>query len=117
MRCLQQSLVEPILKQEIRTLSCDNITDVAYTAHTRCYVESGLCQMPLWDRLRILRVVEFSDIVSLKGMKLIVETEKICRGWKNLDDSLESIESDENSSEKAFLFRIRERADVSLVET
>ena len=81
MQCLQQSIVEPVLEQGPHDITCANVTEIAYSTHTKCYVDSGLCDLSFWDKMQIYNVVDYSDVFSWRGMSLSIEMDLICKGW------------------------------------
>src|SRR5690606_3587160 len=61
MLCLQQTLVP-----EATTIdsNCGAIRVKAFESHSNCYIENGLCTLPVTDWARILSIVAFEDLIG-----------------------------------------------------
>lgn len=69
--CLQQSLVPFTSIHGVESLHyngeesiCDKIEHVARGSHTDCFLNNGLCTLPLLDLKAALRLLDFQDICS-----------------------------------------------------
>jgi hypothetical protein len=58
--CLQHELRDSIDE----ATSCDDIRTIAFDSHPVCYLEHGLCQLPVWDIAKVLWTVELGDWLS-----------------------------------------------------
>lgn len=83
--CLQEALVS-LLNQ---TISCNAILQYAFSTHPQCYVQSGVCNLPVHDLLAIEHII-CGDSITCEGeiwqgrfWKQLVETLKLCM-WDQL---------------------------------
>lgn len=62
MLCLQRALV-PYAKGQ-KSTSCDKLKEYAFGTHPECYVNSGVCSLPLDDWSVIVNTVSFTELFS-----------------------------------------------------
>jgi len=56
--CLQQAFLD----DTDPAMSCEEVAEAGFDAHPGCYLESGICDVPLADKLLILNAVEWADL-------------------------------------------------------
>ena len=64
MLCLQTALIPEATGAPSAVRGCDALKNKAFSNHTNCYVESGLCQLPPTDWWVISQTVGFWELVS-----------------------------------------------------
>jgi len=72
--CLQTTLRDSI----DATLSCDEVSTIAYDSHPACYVDSGFCSLPWSDWLKVVATVDGADWLSRDAQRQITATAKAC---------------------------------------
>ncbi|KAF5863370.1 hypothetical protein ETB97_010250 [Aspergillus alliaceus] len=75
MLCLQRKLV-PFVGGSQNT-TCDDLSQFAFGTHPSCYVDSGLCTLPIQDWVAIVDIVSLPTLFgSLDALKATVEAGK-----------------------------------------
>lgn len=59
--CLQRDLRDSIDAHS----SCDDIYELAYDSHPACYLDAGVCKLPVFDLLSVLWTIDLRDYLSL----------------------------------------------------
>lgn len=70
MTCLQRSLVQPLSEC---SMTCDRFQDAAFASHPSCYVEAGVCELPLKDWVELVLTVR-TDLLTGPALKQAVTT-------------------------------------------
>jgi hypothetical protein len=68
--CLQVELKESI----DATTGCDDIRELAFDSHPRCYVEAGFCTLPFFDVFHVVTTVDVRDWLGSSAARQAVET-------------------------------------------
>lgn len=63
MMCLQKALV-PIIQDSITNQTCRTIRTFALHSHAQCYLQSGVCALPLNDWFLIARVIGLKQLIT-----------------------------------------------------
>ncbi len=58
--------------------SCTKIDSLAFRSHAPCYINSGLCSLPLSDWKKITMTVETRDLVSRASRRQILQAGSLC---------------------------------------
>ncbi|KAK2590393.1 hypothetical protein QQS21_011930 [Conoideocrella luteorostrata] len=74
MTCLQHFLITPLSQCD---MSCNRIKDIAFSSHPQCYVESGVCDLPLSDWVQLVITVN-TDLLAGPALKQAVVTGGKC---------------------------------------
>ncbi|CAB4397273.1 unnamed protein product [Rhizophagus irregularis] len=78
MLCLQNALV-PVYNNN--TITCAEIKSAAFSSHSKCYIDSGLCSIPA-DWLKIFQIIDIRDIVeSWEVIMQVVQTAEGCAAF------------------------------------
>ncbi|CAG8606520.1 9428_t:CDS:2, partial [Dentiscutata heterogama] len=80
MLCLQNALVSTYNNDKA---TCSEIENTAFDSHARCYVDSGICNIPL-DWKTIFQVVGIQDLGGMKivqGIQQIIQTVAGCASF------------------------------------
>ena len=73
--CLQKALAADVQCKA----TCDQIKDDAFASHAGCYVNNGLCSLPVSDWTKIVGVVSFEDLFgSRAALEQILQTASGC---------------------------------------
>lgn len=62
MHCLQEALVPDAIGAPNATTSCAALEHKAFATHAGCYVQSGVCKLPLSDWLAVLKIVDIKTL-------------------------------------------------------
>ncbi|KAJ7125230.1 hypothetical protein C8R44DRAFT_782646 [Mycena epipterygia] len=62
MHCLQEALVPDAIGAPNTTTSCTALEHKAFATHAGCYVQSGVCKLPLSDWLAVLKIVDIKTL-------------------------------------------------------
>ncbi|KAJ6437720.1 stanniocalcin family domain-containing protein [Purpureocillium lavendulum] len=76
MTCLQRALVEPVGRCGA---TCQAIEDTAFASHPVCYVDSGVCDLPLRDLVEIVVTVN-TDLFAGPALEQVFKTASGCAG-------------------------------------
>lgn len=77
MHCLQEALVPDVTRSATET--CEELSDKAFGTHARCYLSSGLCDLPPEDWAAIVEIVDFKTLFqSWDAFKASVEAASGC---------------------------------------
>ncbi|KIK03692.1 hypothetical protein K443DRAFT_676526 [Laccaria amethystina LaAM-08-1] len=60
MQCLQNALVSEATGAV--NMTCQKLEEKAFASHPRCYLSSGLCELPMLDWLEIVKVVQLETL-------------------------------------------------------
>lgn len=74
MACLQEELVD---FAEAKT-ACSTIQKKAFESHVQCYVNSGFCELPTDDKLKIAATNLWETVTSLEGSLQAAKTLAEC---------------------------------------
>ena len=74
MHCLQLALIEPLSECG---MTCDKLNTLAFDSHPRCYVDSGVCDLPLSDFVELAITVN-KDFFAGPALKQALETAGGC---------------------------------------
>lgn len=74
MTCLQRALVEPVGRCGA---TCQVIEDAAFASHPVCYVDSGVCDLPLQDLVEIVVTVN-TDLFAGPALEQVFKTAGGC---------------------------------------
>ncbi len=58
--------------------SCKEIKDTAYAQHTPCWIDSGVCDVPVRDLLKVVHDVDVKDQASWKAVSLMKDVSDAC---------------------------------------
>lgn len=89
MVCLKKALA-PYANSKVKSgrgVSCNQLTDIAFNSHPRCYVESGFCKLFTEQNFddvvktckALWRVFDLKDLFQPRGVKQIAATLKTCK--------------------------------------
>lgn len=79
-RCLQTKLNDEIgAVGAVGAMSCDQIRQTALDSHPDCYVDSGFCEMPMADKMKIFNTVK-SELLSSSTVSQATKTVSRCAG-------------------------------------
>lgn len=82
-RCLQTKLNDEIgsagAGRGAMAMSCDQIRQTALDSHPDCYVDSGFCEMPMADKMKIFNTVK-SELLSSSTVSQATKTLSRCAG-------------------------------------
>lgn len=51
----------------------ENLTTAAFKTHPKAYIEGGILQLEILDKIRIITTIEFKDIISKLGREQVAE--------------------------------------------
>ncbi|KAJ3472318.1 hypothetical protein NLG97_g11092 [Lecanicillium saksenae] len=77
MTCLQKFLISGPLPQ--CGLTCDALKSAAFGSHPTCYVDSGVCDLPVTDWVQLVITIR-DDLLTLDTLKQAVTTGGRCLG-------------------------------------
>lgn len=72
--CLQEELRDGI----DAATPCDDVRDLAFDSHPRCYVDAGFCRLPVLDVLHVLWTIDVRDWLGSSAARQAVETAIAC---------------------------------------
>lgn len=72
--CLQKTLIAPVQQC---SMTCDKLTTTAFDSHPRCYVDSGVCDLPLSDLVELVITVN-TDLFYGPAIQQILGTATGC---------------------------------------
>lgn len=72
--CLQHELRDSIDE----TTSCEDIRTIAFDTHPVCYLEHGLCELPVWDVAKVLWTVDLADWLSADAARQVASVAAGC---------------------------------------
>jgi hypothetical protein len=79
MKCLQHALIPEGTGGVGAVETCNELRDKAFDSHARCYLENGLCALPLSDWETIVGIVSLKTMFSSwKAVKETLEAAKEC---------------------------------------
>lgn len=77
MTCLQRFLIDgPLLRCG---LTCDALKEDAFSSHPGCYLDSGVCALPVWDWVQLVVTIR-EDLLTLDTLRQAVTTGGACLG-------------------------------------
>jgi len=62
MQCLQRFLVPEATHAEGAAQTCEELNDKAFGSHAECYIDNGLCTLPVEDWFAIVDIVELKTL-------------------------------------------------------
>ena len=74
LQCLQEAFLDDTSPE----MSCSDVAEVGFAAHPDCYIESGICGVPLSDKLAILNAVELGDLFHSSQLEAFAQIAVAC---------------------------------------
>ncbi|TFK37400.1 hypothetical protein BDQ12DRAFT_699122 [Crucibulum laeve] len=75
MQCLQRALIPEATGSITAAKSCETLNDKAFASHPACYVNDGVCTLPLTDWIAIVEIVQIPTLFgSWEASLATVET-------------------------------------------